>query len=214
MPPPSTHAAGARTPPSSVQKECQRVIHFIAHNEVYKMEELNDEQRKNKLFFLVHGDGNDADLKSLNTLFLCGRKQFASVFFRESINVTDDDASTNEVLVLREELHWQKDVRYTVSRDCITADFISSSTLKGRKKVEGRTIKNNSELAKKNALKCIAFAKAWMNGKDELPSGQSWDDMYEHVFAMMEQNLKGKTVGIDEQQEGKAGAGGESTSSS
>jgi hypothetical protein len=93
-------------------------------------------QRKNKLFFLVHGDGNDADLISLNTLFLCGRKQFASVFLRETINVTDDDASTNEVLVLREELHWQKDVRYTVSRDCITADFISSSTLKGRKKVE------------------------------------------------------------------------------
>jgi hypothetical protein len=115
--------------------------------------------------------------------------------------------------VLREELHRQKDVRYTVLRDCITADFIISSTLKGRKKVEARTIKNNSELAKKNALKCIAFAKAWMNGKDELSSGQSWDDMYEHIFGMMEQHLKGKTIGIDEQQEGKAGAGGESTSS-
>ena len=175
------------------------------------MEDLNDEQRKNKLFLLVHGNGDNEDLLSLNSLFLCGRKQFESVFDREIINVTDDDASTNEVLVLREVLHRQKDIRYTVARDCISADFISSSTLKGRKKVEGRTIKNNSELAKKNALKCIGFAKAWMNGKDELPSGQSWDDMYEHVYTMMELHLKGKTLAIDD--EGQTGeAGGESGS--
>jgi hypothetical protein len=172
------------------------------------MEDLNDKQRKNKLFLLVHGNGDNEDLLSLNSLFLCGRKQFESVFDREIINVTDDDASTNEVLVLREVLHRQKDIRYTVARDCISADFISSSTLKGRKKVEGRTIKNNSELAKKNALKCIGFAKAWMNGKDELPSGQSWDDMYEHVFTMMELHLKGKTLGIDDEGQ-TGGAGGE-----
>ena len=42
-------------PPSAVQKECQRVIHFIAHNSVFKMEDLTDEQKKAKLFSLVHG---------------------------------------------------------------------------------------------------------------------------------------------------------------
>jgi hypothetical protein len=85
MPPLPTNAVSARCPPSGVQKECQHIIHFIAHNEVYKMEDLNDEQRKNKLFLLVHGNGDDEDLLSLNTLFLCGRKQFESVFDREII---------------------------------------------------------------------------------------------------------------------------------
>jgi hypothetical protein len=47
-----------------------------------------------------------------------------------------------------------------------------------------------------------------MNGSNnKLPSGQSWDNMYEHVFTMMEQHLKGKTIGIDEQQEGQMGGG-------
>jgi exopolysaccharide biosynthesis predicted pyruvyltransferase EpsI len=36
-------------PPSAVQKECQRVIHFIAHNKVFKMEDLTDELKRNKM---------------------------------------------------------------------------------------------------------------------------------------------------------------------
>jgi hypothetical protein len=43
-------------PHSGVQKECQRVTHFIAHNEVFQMPYLNDEQKKGKLFVLVLGD--------------------------------------------------------------------------------------------------------------------------------------------------------------
>jgi hypothetical protein len=62
----------SRCPPSGVQKECQQVIHFIAHNEVFQMQDLNDEQKKSKLFVLVHGDefGQDPNQLSLNSLFL------------------------------------------------------------------------------------------------------------------------------------------------
>jgi hypothetical protein len=28
-----------------------------------------------------------------------------------------------------------------------------------------------------------------MKGKNVLPSGQSWDDMYEHVYSQIEQNI-------------------------
>jgi hypothetical protein len=183
-------------PPSAVQKECQRVIHFIAHNEVFQMEDFTDEQKKNKMFTLVHGisatendDDDDDDQLSLNSLFLSGKHMFKHAFDRETINVTDENASTNEVLVLKEVLHRQKNVRYTVGEH-ITERLVSSSTLKGTNLVEGRTIKNNSELAKRNAVKCIAFAKIWMNGKDELPSGQTWDDLYEHVYSSMERSIK------------------------
>jgi hypothetical protein len=214
----------SRCPPSGVQKECQRVIHFIAHNEVFQMQDLNDEQKKSKLFVLVHGDesGQDPNQLSLNSLFLSGKQQFTHAFEREIVNITDDDASTNELLVLKEVLHRQKNVRFVVSEECISERFLSSSTLKGRKKVEGRTIKNNSELAKKNALKCIAYAKIWMNngGKNELPSGQSWDDMYEHVFSEMDQHLKRITIDADagdlsnQQIKARGGGAGESTTTS
>ena len=135
-------ASLSRCPPSGVQKECQRVIHFIAHNEVYQMQDLTDEQQKCKLFALVHGDesGLDPNQMSLNSIFLSGKQQFAHVF---------DDASSNELLILKEVLHCQKNVRYVVGEECISDCFISYRILKGRKKVEGRTIKNNSELAKK-----------------------------------------------------------------
>ena len=65
-------ASLSRCPPSGVQKECQRVIHFIAHNEVYQMQDLTDEQQKCKLFALVHGDesGLDPNQMSLNSIFL------------------------------------------------------------------------------------------------------------------------------------------------
>ena len=182
--------APSKLPPSAVQKEFQRVIHFIAHNEVFKMEDLNDEQKKNKLFTLVHGVATDDDRLSLNALFLGGKQQFAHAFDRETINVTDEDAATNKILVLKEVLHRQKNVKYIVG-DNITERLVSCSTLKGTNLVEGQTIKNNSELAKRNALKCIAYAKVWMKGKNVLPSSQSWDDMYEHVYSQMEQHIKG-----------------------
>ena len=90
------------------------------------MEDLNDEQRKNKLFLLVHGNGDNEDLLLLNSLFLCGRKQFESVFDREIINVTDDDASTNEVLVLRVVLHVVANFRSrnSCSRHCLPNVFV------------------------------------------------------------------------------------------
>jgi hypothetical protein len=86
---------------------------------------------------------------------------------------------------LKEVLHRQSNKKYIVGQD-ITHQLISSSTLKGNNKVEGRTIKNNSETAKKNAIKCIAYAKIWMNGQDASPSGLNWEDMYEHVYSEME----------------------------
>jgi hypothetical protein len=104
--------APSKLPPSAVKKECQRVIHFIAHNEVFKMDDLNaDELKKNKLFTLVHGNATDDNRLSLNALFLGGKQQFAHAFDRET---TDEDASTNEILVLKEVLHRQKNVKYVV----------------------------------------------------------------------------------------------------
>ncbi len=77
--------------------------------------------------------------------------------------------------------------------DNITEHLVSCSTLKGTHLVEGPTIKNNSELAKRNASKCIVYVKVWMKGKNVLPcSGQSWDDIYEHVYSYLEQNMKGR----------------------
>jgi hypothetical protein len=73
-------------------------------------------------------------------------------------------------------------------------------------------------------LKCIAYAKIWMNsgGKNELPSGQTWDDMYEHVFSSMDQYMKGMTIVADdagddnqlEQARRGGGGAGESTTTS
>jgi hypothetical protein len=188
--------APSKFSPSAVQKECQRVIHFsIAHNEVFQTEDLTDEQKKNKMFMLVHGNnatenGDDNQL-SLNSLFLNGKHQLMHAFDRETICVADDNASTNEILVLKEVLHRQRKTRYVLVGEHITERLVSSSTLKGTNLVEGRTIKNNSELAMRNALKCIAFAKIWMKGtKNDLPSGQTWDDFCEHVYSCIEWSVK------------------------
>jgi hypothetical protein len=125
-----------------VHKECQRVKHFIAYNEVFKMEDLNDEQKNNKLFTLVHGNATDHNRLSLNALFLGGKQHFAHAFDRETINVTDEDASTNKILVLvKEVLHRQKNVKYIIG-DNIIEQRVSCSTLKGTNLVEGQTIKN------------------------------------------------------------------------
>ena len=180
--------ASSKLPPLAVQKECQKVTHLIAHNEVYQMEDLNDEQKKNKMFMLGHGNdandhGNDDQL-SLNTLFLHGKHHFADAFDRETICVTDNNAVRNEILVVKKEvLHRQKNMRYVIGEH-VTHKLPSASTLKGTNLMEGRTIKANSELAKKNALKWIAVAKISMNRKkNELPSWQTWDDLYEHVYS-------------------------------
>jgi hypothetical protein len=165
---------------------------------VFQMEDLIDEQKKNKMFMLVHGnnptENGDDDQLSLNSFFFNGKHQFMHAFDRETICVKDDNASTDEILVLKEVLHWQRNTRYIVSKH-ITERLVSSSTLKGTNLVEGRTIKNNSELATRNALECIAFAKIWMNGKkNDLPSGQFRDDFYDCVYSCTEWSIKKSEV--------------------
>ena len=136
----------SKLPPSAVLKEYQRVIHFIAHNEVFQMEDLNDEMKKNRMFVPVHGNKATADAEkdddrlSLNSLFLNGKYHFSHAFDRETILFTNENAITNEILVLREELHRQnKNTRFIVGEH-LTECLVSSSTLKRTTLVEGRTI--------------------------------------------------------------------------
>ena len=167
----------SKLPPSEVLKEYQRVIHFIAHNEVFQMEDLNGEMKKNRMFMPVHGNKATADAEkdddwlSLNSLFLNGKYHFSHAFDREMILISNENTITNEILVLREELHRQNKTTRLIVGEHLTERLVSSSTLKGTTLVEGRTIKNNYELAKKNAVKCIAIAKIWLKGKNKLPSG-------------------------------------------
>jgi hypothetical protein len=114
------------------------------------------------MFSLIHGtDDPQSDQISLNDLFLSGKQLFEAAFDRETISMTDQGASTNERLVLKEVLHQQTNENYVVGEE-ITHQLITSSALKGNNKVYGRKIKTNSETAKKNAIKCIAYAKIWM----------------------------------------------------
>ena len=64
------------------------------------MEELTDKQNKKKMFTLVHGNkatknDDDDDQLSLNSLFLSGKHMFKYAFDRETVNVTDDNASSH-----------------------------------------------------------------------------------------------------------------------
>jgi hypothetical protein len=54
----------------AVQKECQRVIHFVAYNEVYHKgieEPLSDEQKKEVIYCIVH-EGNTRSVESMSLL--------------------------------------------------------------------------------------------------------------------------------------------------
>jgi hypothetical protein len=168
-----------------VQKECQRLIHLIVHDKVFEGEPLRDEQKKEKMFSLVHGSDDPlSDQMSLNSLFLSGKQVFEAAFDWETISVTDQDVTTNQRLVLKEMLHHQSNKKYIVGEE-ITLRLISSSTLRGNNKVDGHKIKSNSETAKKNVLKCIAHAKIWFNRQETSPSGHNWDDMYHYVYNEM-----------------------------
>lgn len=171
------------------------MIHFIAYNEVFKHLELNEEQKKEALYTLVHGDNTVRDDKvSLNSLFLAGAEKFGGVFDKEVMRISSDDGkstSMKENLVLKSVLHRQHGVKFVVGDD-ITEKLIRSSTLKGTNLVESRTIKKNAEVARKNAQKCISYAKQWMKDKSKLPKGKKWNDLYDHVHQQMEKHLKGQ----------------------
>jgi hypothetical protein len=139
-----------RLPPSAVQKECQQVIHFVAYNEVYHegiKEPLSDEQKKEVMYCIVHeGNTRSVESMSLNQQFLAGARQFDQVFDKEVVRITDDGASnTKEILVLKDVLHRQQGVRFVVGQE-ITEKLIRSSTLKGTRVVESRTMKKMSKL--------------------------------------------------------------------
>ncbi len=139
-----------RLPPSAVQKECQRVIHFVAYKEVYHEgieEPLSDEQKKEVMHCIVHeGDTRSVESMSLNQQFLAGARQFDQVFDKEVVRITDDGASnTKEILVLKDVLHRQQGVRFVVGQE-ITEKLIRSSTLKGTRVVESRTMKKMPKL--------------------------------------------------------------------
>ena len=84
---------------------------------------------------LVHGNdandhGNDDQL-SLNTLFLHGKHHFVDALDRETICVTENNASTNEILVLLKEevLPRQKNMMRYVIGQHVTHQLLSASTL-------------------------------------------------------------------------------------
>ena len=126
------------------------MIHFVAYNEVYHEdieEPLSDEQKKELMYRIVH-DGNTRSVESmlLNQQFLAGATQFDQVFDKEVVRITDDGASkTKEILVLKDVLHRQQGVRFVVGQE-ITEKLIRSSTLKGTRVVESRTMKKMSKL--------------------------------------------------------------------
>ena len=127
------------------------MIHFIAYHEVYHddgiEEPLSDEQKKEVMFCNVH-EGNTTSIESmsLNQQFLAGAKKFDKVFDEEVVHITDDGASnTKEILVLKDVLHRQQGVRFVVGEE-ITEKLIRSSTLKGTRVVESRTIKKMPKL--------------------------------------------------------------------
>ena len=171
------------------------MIHFVAYNEVHHEdieEPLSDEQKKELMYRIVH-DGNTRSVESmsLNQQFLAGATQFDQVFDKEVVRITDDGASkTKEILVLKDVLHRQQGVRFVVGQE-ITEKLIRSSTLKGTRVVESRTMKKNAEVALKNARKCIVYAKQWMKGKSKLPRGKTWTDLYNHVHQQMVEHLQG-----------------------
>ena len=75
------------------------IVHFVAHNEVFQLEDLTDEPNTKKMFTLVHGNkatenDDDDDQLSLNhSLFISGKHMFKYASDRETVNVTDDNAS-------------------------------------------------------------------------------------------------------------------------
>jgi hypothetical protein len=116
-------------PPSGVQKECQRVFSSLLIMKYIKCRTYirTVEQKKSKLFVRIHGDGSglDPNQMSLNSIFLSGKQQFAHVFDRETMNLTDDDASSNELLVLKEVLKKKKMCNMLLGRNA--ASRIGSS---------------------------------------------------------------------------------------
>ncbi len=96
---------------------------------------------------IVHyGNTRSVKSMSLNQQFLAGATQFDQVFDKEVVRITDDGASkTKKILVLKDVLHRQQGVRFVVGQE-ITEKLIRSSTLKGTRVVESRTMKKMPKL--------------------------------------------------------------------
>jgi len=80
------------------------------------------------------------------------------VFDVKTVNVTSKESEANERLVLKEALHQQHGVQYFAGIH-ITESVLRTSTFRGTKLVEGRTIQSQSEMAKRNAISVLLLPK-------------------------------------------------------
>jgi len=189
-------------------KEFQSFVAFCCYSKMVESgEDYNIGQQHNELSRLYHGMMDDAGKRTSDDVSyaeqsVMGINQFKGLFDKVDIAVNEASNSSNTNTfnnVLKHTLHREGPYKCIVANANsvsgeLSLKLISSSTYKGDKEIEGRTILRRAQDVMANGRKALAVAmhhdSPYRHGT--LPSGHCLADYHDYILEHMEKLLKGQ----------------------
>ena len=172
--------------PATIVKNVRACAAIICYDLLMKQDSMKLEDQYRFLYNTFHGH-DEKNISSQIKLLVSGHYKYRKLFNIElsSNIVTNRDAdisnedTNDEILVLKH--IYANEKRYVAGED-LTVQLLSAPT-KARlsESITGRNIYDLARSSLKHLKKAIALADDWLNN-GELPSGNTWDDLYSHLY--------------------------------
>jgi len=187
------------TLPASLLKNIRGAAALKCYDFILEDSSMTTVIQEHKIFNYFHGNLEQNHISQVD-LLLKGYGEYSRLFDEEVKIVTDKDASDKELdsvrqLVLKDIFTGTSAIRYTSNVHITRELLVSPKKTKPNEKATARYIVELAKLSIKNIKKAIVIAEEWLNN-GELPSGQTWDDLYHHVLETHEDNGTGYFTGF------------------
>ena len=171
--------------PAVLVKNIRACAALVCYDLLLKQNSMKLDDQHRFCFNTFHGN-EEKNISSQIKLVLDGHGRYSELYDKEAPpTITDrntQNASGNDdcnILVLK--ARFNEGNRFVAGTNFNIATLSAPTKKRITELISGRNIYDLAMTALRNIKKALALAGEWLNDGD-LPSGQSWDDLYLHLF--------------------------------
>lgn len=181
----SSNTATTRQFPAALIKNIRACAAVISYNLLLKQDSMKLDDQWRFCYNAFHGN-EEKNICSQIQLLVTGQGRYGDLYDTEEVGqVTNRDTQQSsadtggELLVLKSRFSWSNK---WIAGVHFTVESLSAPTkARPTEKITGRNIYNLAMATIRNIKKAMAVADEFLNNGD-LPSGQTWDNLYHHLY--------------------------------
>ena len=190
--------ASLKLMPSDLIKNVRATAALVVLDLLFQQDSMNEIEKCTFAYNAFHGNAEKNYTSQIRLLFEAHGK-YASLYKEEFFVLTDrnhqnDDDQSNKAFVVKSLFSKVDDISNYTANVNFTIESLSAPTKsKLKEKITGRNIIDLASTALKNLKKAIAIVQEFLLD-GELPSGTTWDDLYQFVLSKNNEIHDGKGI--------------------